>query len=125
MDNEPSTSNVSDDTRQYASLLISISNYVGTATLAILAGLVAIFTFVEQTSKPHWYFYLVVVLGVFCLVWSFIDGGRASSSVAKAVGDKTWQANSKPNQGSFDRQATTTLMGLILVLAAATIGTLH
>ena len=40
-----------DDQRQAAVLKAGTSNYVGTATLAVLAGGVALFTYIQQNFK--------------------------------------------------------------------------
>jgi hypothetical protein len=51
-----------DDERQAALMKTSISNYVGTATLAMIAGGVALFTYIQQNFKASAGFYVLVAI---------------------------------------------------------------
>lgn len=112
---------IDENGRQAAALRTSISSYVGTATLAVIGGGVALFTYIQQSFAPPGLFYVCMALGAGLLVISFILGGRGASSTAAALADGTWSiATSKP---AFNWQAILTLLGLLAVMAAAGLGT--
>ncbi len=106
--------------RSQANMKVSISNYVGTATLAVIAGAVALYTFILQNYSPRWYFYVATIAGLVSLVASFIVGGRGANSVADRVGRAEWAAASKTWE--FNAQAILTMLGLVLVIVAAFLG---
>lgn len=110
-----------DNERQAAAIKVSISNYVGTAALAMLAGAVALFTYVQQNFNPSAAFYVLILLSVIALVSSFFAGGKGANSTATAVAKGTWSHATKTN--SYNVQAILTLAGLVLVLTAAAVGT--
>lgn len=109
--------------RQAAGFKIGISNYVATATLAVLAGLVVLFTYIQQSFKTYLDFYICVASAVLSLVASLIFGGLGCDKVATKV------LNNEPNTNLkvsfFDYQAKLALLGLIFVVAAAAFGTIH
>lgn len=110
-----------DNGLQAASIKVNISNYVGTAALAVLAGAVALFTYVKQNLSPGGAFSILVLLSVIALVVAIIAGGRGANSTAEKVAQGTWDQNTKTD--AFNLQAILTLLGLILVLVAAAVGT--
>jgi hypothetical protein len=107
-----------DNQRQSATLKVSISNYVGTATLALIAGAVALFTFIQQNYNLPWFFYLFMLLALATLVASFISGGLGADSTVKAVASGDWSKKTP----AFNIQAILTLFGLIFILVAAGLG---
>jgi len=110
-----------DNQRQAATIKVSISNYVGTAALAMLAGAVALFTYIQQNFNPSVTFYVLMLLSVIALVASFFAGGKGANSTADAVAKGTWSDTTKTT--AYNVQAILTLAGLVLVLAAAAVGT--
>jgi hypothetical protein len=110
-----------DNQRQAAAIKVSISNYVGTAALAMLAGAVALFTYVQQNFNPSASFYVLILLAVIALVGSLFAGGKGANSTATALAQGTWDDKTKTK--AYSRQAVLTLAGLVLVLAAAGVGT--
>jgi hypothetical protein len=110
-----------DNQRQAAAIKVSISNYVGTAALAMLAGAVALFTYIQQNFNPSVVFYILILLSVISLVASFFAGGKGANSTATAVAQGTWSHQTKTN--AYNLQAILTLAGLVLVLTSAAVGT--
>jgi hypothetical protein len=106
--------------RQGATLKVGISNYVGTASLALIAGAVVLFTYIQQFYRLSWVFYLFMMLALAALVVSFIFGGWGSNSTAKAVANGTWSGGTQTTD--FNLQAILTLVGLLLLLVAAGLG---
>lgn len=113
---------MTEDERQAATLKVGISSYVGTATLALIAGVVAIYTYVRQYFEAPWAFSVVALVAVLLLVSSFVLGGKGADKTAERVGQGTWNHQTKTPE--FEGQAILTLIGLIALIAAAMIGTL-
>jgi hypothetical protein len=109
-----------DSKNQAASIKVGISNYVGSAALAVLAGAAALYTYISQTFEPPTCFDIVMVIAVILLVAAIVFGGRGADKSANAVAAGTWSTNSAGE--SFNLQALLTLVGLVLVLIAAAIG---
>src|SRR6266699_509715 len=78
-------SQTTEDERQAALMKTSISSYVGTATLAVLAGGVALFTYIQQNFKASAIFYVLVAVTLATLVLSFILGGRGTNTTAETL----------------------------------------
>jgi hypothetical protein len=111
----------SDDERQAALMKTSISNYVGTATLALIAGGVALFTYIQQNFKASAGFYVLVAIAVVTLVSSFIFGGKGANTTTEELARGTWTKDTKIRE--FNWQAILTLAGLISLIAATAVGT--
>jgi hypothetical protein len=105
--------------RQAAAIKVGISNNVATAALAVLAGVVGIFTYISQAFAPAWTFYLFISLATAALVLSIILGGAGSDSTVGLVAKGLWKNQKTP---SFNRQAYLTLFGLVFLLVATAIG---
>jgi amino acid transporter len=106
--------------RQAAAIKISISSYVGTATLALIGGAVALFTYVEQNFAISPLFWVLILLAMLALVTSFGMGGRGSNHVANSVAAGLWKSGIRVDD--FDRQAVLTLLGLVLIVISAFVG---
>lgn len=109
-----------DNGRQAAAIKVSISNYVGTATLAVMVGSVALYTYIQQNFRPSWVFYTLIAVSVLLLVLSFIFGGWGSNYTAGEVAKDSWTKDTR--SAAFNTQAILTLAGLVFVLAAAGLG---
>lgn len=101
--------------RQAATIRVGISNYVGTAALAVLAGEAAFFTFAQQVYALWWLFYGLVGLAALLIVLSMIAGGQGAASIAKKVADGTYSGEKIPK---FNKQAILTLLAMVIVIAA-------
>jgi hypothetical protein len=106
--------------RQGAAIKVSISSYVGTATLALIAGGVALYTYIQQNFKPNAAFYVFILVSVIALVLSFVFGGRGADSTAYQVAKGSWTKDTKTWE--FNWQAILTLVGLIFLIGAALLG---
>lgn len=112
---------MADDSKsQAASIKVGISNYVGSAALAVIAGAAALYTYISQTFEPSWCFDLAMVLAVICLVAAIFVGGLGADDTANAIADGNWEKRSAGPW--FNLQAGLTLIGLVLVLIGAAIG---
>jgi hypothetical protein len=111
---------MTDDERVAVGLKVGISNYVATAALAVLAGALALYTYIAQNFSPSWFFYASMGAGALCLVTSIFAGGiGADFSVAEAAGGR-W---ANPVVGAFNWQAGLTLLALLLIVGATAVGT--
>jgi hypothetical protein len=117
----PAPGSTDDNGRQAAAIKVSISNYVGTAALAMLAGAVALFTYIQQNFNPSVLFYVLILLSVIALVAGIVAGGKGADSTADEVAKGTW--NQDTTTPAYNVQSILTLAGLVLVLAAAGVGT--
>jgi putative copper export protein len=112
----------SENERQAALIKTTISNYVGTATIALIAGGVVLFTYVQQSFRPSYWFYVLMLVAIGALVLSFIFGGRGANTTAIELASDSWTKDTKTK--AFNLQALLTLVGLIVLLVAAAVGTL-
>jgi len=111
---------MTDDQRVAVGLKVGISNYVATASLAVLAGSLALYTYIAQNFSPSWLFYVLIGLGSLALVASIFLGGMGTDfSVAKAATGE-WD---NPDMWQFDWQAVLTIVALVFVIAATARGT--
>jgi hypothetical protein len=108
-----------ENTRLAASLKVGISNYVASASLAVLAGALALYTYITQNFSPPWTFYAFMLAAGLALVASiYVGGDGADLTVARVAKDEwtnqaTWQ---------FPTQALLTLVALVLVILGTAIG---
>jgi len=106
---------------QAAILKVGISNYVGTATLAVLAGGVALFTYIQQNFKVSGVFYGFTAAAGVLLIASFFVGGRGSAKTANELAKGTWKEDTKIE--AFNWQAILTLLGTLALVVATAVGT--
>ncbi|MGH8961919.1 MAG: hypothetical protein ACRDWT_12150 [Jatrophihabitantaceae bacterium] len=109
-----------EDQRLAASLRVSISSYVGTASLAVLAGLVAVFTYYQQNFEPMVLFYVFISTATVAIVASIICGGKGAASVAKKVAQSTYDGSTETSE--FNYQAILALVCVIAAIAAVVCG---
>ena len=107
--------------QQAAVLKVGISNYVGTATLAVLAGGVALFTYIQQNFKVSSVFYVFTAAAAVLLITSFFVGGRGAAKTANELARGTWKAGTKIE--AFNWQAILTLLGTVALIVATAVGT--
>jgi hypothetical protein len=107
--------------RQAAVLKAGISNYVGTATLAVLAGGVALFTYVQQNFEVSGFFYGFTATAAALLIASFVAGGKGANTTADNLAKGTWNAGT--NTPAFNIQAILTLLGTVALIVATAVGT--
>ena len=107
--------------RQAAVLKVGISNYVGTATLAVLAGGVALFTYIQHNFNPSVVFYGFTAAAAVLLIASFFVGGRGAAKTANELATGTWKKNTRNRAVNW--QALLTLVGTVVLMAATAVGT--
>jgi hypothetical protein len=93
---------------------------VATAALAVLAGTLALYTYIAQNFSPPWLFYAFMTAGAFSLVASIFIGGMGADLSVAQVARGVWD-NSRLWQ--FESQACLTLLALPLIAIATAIGT--
>lgn len=110
--------------RQAATIWVGISNYVGTAALAVLAAALALFTYLSQNFDVGVAFYIFISASAVLLVLSLAVGGWVSDEVASTVSKGTFPKSEWNGQapGGFSVQTVLTLLGLIALLVAVAIG---
>jgi hypothetical protein len=111
---------MNENQRQGAALKVGISNYVGNVTIALLAGAIALYTYVNQFFKPGMPFSGAVVITVASLFGSLFQGGRGANSTAETVAKGEWTATTKTS--AFNCQAILALVGLGALVVAAILG---
>lgn len=111
----------SEDRRQAASLLTSLSSYVMTATLAVLGAQAVVTTFVIENRTNLGLFYWISGIAVVSLALSIILGGLGINEIIRAGATGGWKIDTK--SGRFNKQAVLALFGAILVVVSAFLGT--
>lgn len=97
-----------DDSRQAAAMKVGISSHIATAALAVMAGALALYTFVASTFQEPWHFHALVFLGLVLLVLSVFVGAKASAAVTAAVRRGEWLSETtsdKPLGSGFNQQS--------------------
>jgi hypothetical protein len=116
----PGPNSTPDDRRQAGALAVSLSSYVSTASLAVLAGAFAIFTYVSQNFQLDLSFYIPITLTALLLVASIFAGGKGSAWVIDRIANGEWTP--KPRNRCYNNQALLTLFGLVFLMVATVFG---
>jgi hypothetical protein len=117
----PNEAVTSENERQAAVLKAGISTYVGTATLAVLAGGVALFTYVQQNFNVSGVFYGFTATAGVLLILSFMAGGKGANTTAEKLANGTWKKGTETPE--FNLQAVLTLLGTVALVVATVVGT--
>jgi hypothetical protein len=111
-----------DDERAAASIYTSLSSYVITASLGVIAAQAALATFVLDKRDHLLWFYIWMVAGLIASVVSIVLGGRGIADIASEGFDGEWTL--KPKGGDlFNYQAIFCLLGMALLLCSLFSGT--
>jgi hypothetical protein len=106
-----------DDERAAASIYTSLSSYVITASLGVIAAQAALATFVLDKRDHLLWFYIWMVSGLIASVVSIVLGGRGIADIASDGFDGEWTL--KPKGGDlFNYQAIFCLLGMALLLSS-------
>jgi hypothetical protein len=105
-----------EDQRNAATIYTSLSSYVMTASLGVIAAQAALATFVLDKRDHLTGFYLYMIAGLAASVVSIVFGGRGIAAIASGGFEGTWSL--KPKGDSFNKQAIFCLFGMILLLAS-------
>jgi hypothetical protein len=109
-----------EDQRSAATIYASLSSYVMTASLGVIAAQAALATFVLDKRDHLTGFYVCMIAGLIASVVSIVFGGKGIAVIASGGFDGTWSL--KPNGDSFNRQAIFCLLGMILLLVSVFCG---
>jgi len=110
-----------EDQRSAANIYTSLSSYVITASLGVIAAQAALATFVLDKRDHLTWFYLWMVLGLIFSVVSIVLGGKGIAGIASAGFAGTWTL--KPKRDYFNYQALFCLLGMTLLLFSLFSGT--
>ncbi len=106
-----------DDERAAATIYTSLSSYVITASLGVVAAQAALATFVLDKRDHLLWFYIWMVAGLIASVVSIVLGGRGIADIASEGFDGEWTL--KPKGGDlFNYQAIFCLLGMALLLCS-------
>jgi hypothetical protein len=109
-----------DDKRAASNITATLSSYLMTAALGVIAAQAVIVTFVFDKREHLAWFYLFSAIGVASSVASIYFGGRGIFSLTKRGIDGDWVI--KTGGGQFNKQAWLALIGVVLVAISAFCG---
>lgn len=112
--------NGTEDQRSAATIYASLSSYVMTASLGVIAAQAALATFVLDKRDHLTGFYVCMIAGLISSVASIVFGGKGIAAIASGGFDGNWSL--KPNGDSFNKQAILCLIGMVLLLASVFAG---
>lgn len=110
----------SEDERAAAAIYTSLSSYVITASLGVIAAQAAVGTFVMDKRDHLGWFYVCMVVGLISSVASIVFGGRGIAKIASAGFTGNWSL--KPNGDPFNLQALLCFFGMALLLLSVFTG---
>jgi hypothetical protein len=99
-----------------ANLLAGIGSTLITLALGVLAGEIALFTYLSQNYQVGTWFYIVSGVAAFCLIMSMISGGAGIAKTANHVANSDWSTSTPNNK--FNYQAYWGVGGLGLIVVA-------
>ncbi len=109
-----------EDERNAATIYTSLSSYVMTASLGVIAAQAALATFVLDKRDHLSLFYVCMIAGIVASVVSIVFGGKGIAAIASGGFDGAWSL--KPSGDSFNRQAIACLLGMTLLLVSVFCG---
>jgi len=110
-----------EDQRNAATIYTSLSSYVITASLGVIAAQAALATFVLDKREHLGWFYSWMVLGLLASVVSIVLGGKGIAAVASEGFKGTWKL--KLDVDYFNLQSIFCLVGMALLLCSLFSGT--
>jgi hypothetical protein len=110
-----------EDQRAAANIYASLSSYVITASLGVIAAQAALAVFVLDKRDHLFWFYTWMIAGVLASVLSIALGGKGIAAIASAGFDGAWTL--KPKKDYFNYQAISCLMGILFLLFSLFSGT--
>jgi len=109
-----------DDKRTASNITATLSSYLITAALGVIAAEAVIVTFVLDKREHLAWFYLLSASGVALSVASIYFGGKGIFNLTKRGFDGDWII--KTDRGHFNRQAWSALVGVLVVAGSAFCG---
>jgi len=109
-----------DDKRAASNITATLSSYLMTAALGVIAAEAVIVTFVFDKRDHLTWFYLCSVFGLASSVASIYFGGKGIFNLTKLGFDGDWAI--KTNAGHFNLQSWLALVGVVLVAISAFCG---
>lgn len=103
-----------EDQRSAANIYASLSSYVITAALGVIAAQAALAVFVLDKREHLFWFYFWMIAGGAASVISVVLGGRGVAAIASSGFKGEWTL--KPKGDYFNRQAGLCLLGVLCLL---------
>lgn len=100
-----------EDKREAVNIGISLSNQLITISLALIAVVGAVATFIMQQREVHFWFYFCLALSFFSLLASIFCGGKGINKVRNKGFNGEWTTTE--GKKCFDWQAKLTFVGVI------------
>jgi uncharacterized membrane protein len=110
-----------EDQRSAANIYASLSSYVITASLGVIAAQAALATIVIDKRDHLTWFYAWMILGILASVGSIVLGGKGVAGIASFGFAGTWTL--KPKHDFFNYQALFCLLGMAFLLFSLFSGT--
>jgi hypothetical protein len=110
-----------EDQRAAANIYASLSSYVITASLGVIAAQAALATFVIDKREHLVWFYVWMISGIVASVVSIVLGGKGVAKIASGGFGGSWTL--KPKEDFFNYQALFCLIGMGLLLVSLFGGT--
>jgi len=109
-----------EDQRNAATIYTSLSSYVMTASLGVIAAQAAVATLLLDKRDHLTCFYICMIAGIVASVVSVVFGGKGIAAIASGGFKGTWSI--KSNGDPFNRQAIFCLLGMMLLLVSVFTG---
>jgi hypothetical protein len=110
-----------EDQRSAANICASLSSYVMTASLGVIAAQAVLATFVLDKRDHLTWFYVWGILGLVSSVVSVVLGGKGIGGIASSGFHGSWTLHPKHNY--FDLQSKLCLIGMGLLICSLFCGT--
>ncbi len=113
----------SEDWRAASNIAVTLSQYLITVSLAVMAGQAALAPTLIGKSKRSWPYYISSIIAVILLVVSILYGGWAIAYTYKEGFEGRWKNNSAASR-EFNSQAICLLIGFVVALGSVALALL-
>ncbi|HLJ86128.1 MAG TPA: hypothetical protein VKZ53_04855 [Candidatus Angelobacter sp.] len=111
----------SEDRKAAANIYTSLSSYVITASLGVIAAQAALAAFILDKREHLFWFYFCAIAGLVASVASIVFGGSGINDIAEKGFEGEWTLKLKHD--FFNYQAISSLIGIIFLIASLFCGT--
>jgi len=109
--------------KEAALISVGLSTQLIAASLAFIAIVGGIITFVLINNKPTFWFYALYAISLVSFVASIFFGGRGIHFVKKNGESGDWKTKSDKSRNWFDYQTKSILLGIVIVIFLPFTGT--
>lgn len=107
----------SEDWRAASNIAVTLSQYLITVSLSVMAGQAALVAIFIEKRKRLWPYYLTSIIALILLVVSILYGGWAIAHTYKAGFEGQWKNNSAASR-EFNMQSVLLLIGFVVALVS-------